>query len=109
MIQYYCDIWEKHSHTLAPLTDLVGELGTGSTLNKNGKRKRDSKKFTWRQEHEIAFKDLKKMIAREIILAYPDFNKKFVIYTDASDRQLSGVITQDNRPLAFYSRKLNLA
>ena len=109
MVQYYRDIWEKRSHTLAPLTDLVGELGTGSTLNKNGKRKRDSKKFTWRQEHEIAFKDLKKMIAREIILAYPDFNKKFVIYTDASDRQLGGVITQDNMPLALYSRKLNSA
>ena len=31
-----------------------------------------------------------------------------MIYTDASDRKLGGEITQDNRPLAFYSRKLNL-
>ena len=40
------------------------------------------------------------------MLAFPDFNKKFVIYTDASKYQLGGVITQDGKPLAFYSRKL---
>lgn len=102
MVQYYRDIWEKRSHVLAPLTDLVGELGKDNPK----KRKRDSKVFKWRQEHDLAFKEMKKVISREIILAYPDFNKKFVIYVDASKKQLGGVITQDNRPLAFYSRKL---
>ena len=41
------------------------------------------------------------------MLAYPNFSKKFVIHTDASDRQLGAVISQDNKPIAFYSRKLN--
>ena len=42
-------------------------------------------------------------------LAYPNFNKKFTIHTDASDFQLGAVITQDGKPLAFYSRKLTSA
>ncbi len=33
--------------------------------------------------------------------------KPFGIYTDASSMQLGGVITQDNRPIAFFSRKLS--
>ena len=37
---------------------------------------------------------------------YPDFSKPFEIYTDASATQLGAVITQDIRPLAFFSRKL---
>ena len=41
------------------------------------------------------------------MLAYPDFSKTFVIHTDASHYQLGGVISQDGKPLAFYSRKLN--
>jgi hypothetical protein len=33
--------------------------------------------------------------------------KIFEIYTDASTKQLGAVITQDNRPIAFFSRKLS--
>jgi hypothetical protein len=32
--------------------------------------------------------------------------KPFEIYTDASSTQLGAVISQDNRPIAFFSRKL---
>jgi hypothetical protein len=41
------------------------------------------------------------------MLAFPDFSKPFVIHTDAT--QLGAVISQDDKPIAFYSRKLNPA
>ena len=41
------------------------------------------------------------------MLAYPNFNLAFKIYTDASLRQMGSVIVQNNRPIAFFSRKLN--
>ena len=42
-------------------------------------------------------------------MAYPDYDKVFEVYTDACTTQLGSVITQSNRPLAFFSRKLSEA
>jgi hypothetical protein len=40
-------------------------------------------------------------------LAWLDYSKAFEIYTDTSSKQLGAVITQDNRPIVFFSRKLS--
>ncbi len=47
-------------------------------------------------------------IAKEVVLAYPDFTKPFEIYTDASTMQLGALRTQGNRPIAFFSRKFSV-
>jgi hypothetical protein len=52
------------------------------------------------------FQYYEKIISKEVLLAYPDFNQEFVIHTDASHTQLGAVISQKGRPIAFYSRKL---
>ena len=46
-------------------------------------------------------------MAEETTLNYMNFNKIFEIHTDTSDRQLDEVISQNRKPLAFYSRKLS--
>ena len=106
LIQYYRDLWEGRSEVLAPLTDLVGECGETKTTRAKGTKKTP---WHWDDIHQQAFENCKNIIAREVILAYPDFSEVFEIYTDASSRQLGAVITQNNRPIAFFSRKLSEA
>jgi len=52
---------------------------------------------------------MKSLMARQVLLHFPDLPKPFDFFTDASAYQLGGVIVQDNFPNAFYSRKLNTA
>ena len=93
MINYYCDMWKRRSHILAPLSRLISK----------------TVKYKWTDVEQKAFEQAKRMIQQETMLSYPDFNKTFHVYADASKTQLGGVIMQDNKPLAFYTRKLNNA
>ena len=43
---------------------------------------------------------------QDVVLAYPDYLQEFEIYTDASSKQLGAGITQGNKPIVFFSRKL---
>ena len=44
-----------------------------------------------------------------MLLSYPKFYQLFYIHTDTSNLQLSPVISQNGKPIAFHSRKLNPA
>jgi hypothetical protein len=85
MVQYYRDMWAKRSEMLAPLTDLVGECSETKTTKKNKTKK---KPWWWDTIHQEAFDNVKAAIAKETVLAYPDFSKPFEIYTDASSQTL---------------------
>jgi RNase H-like domain found in reverse transcriptase len=63
-------------------------------------------KWNWGEPQKKALAMAKRIIAREVLLAYPDFSKPFQIHTDASHYQLGAVISQDCKPIALYSRKL---
>jgi hypothetical protein len=104
MVQYYRDMWARHSEILPPLTDLVGESGETKTTRMNKTKK---KPWRWDPIHQQAFDNVKAAIAKETLLAYLDFLKPLEIYTDASSTQLGAVITEDNKPRAFFSRKLS--
>ena len=44
-----------------------------------------------------------------MLLDYPDLNQKVYVHTDASPYQLGVGISQNNKPLAFYSQWLTSA
>ena len=90
LVNYYRDMWVKRSHLLAPLASLTSK----------------TTKWKWGPEQAEAFREIKKVISRKVLLAYPDFNEPFIIHTDASHYQLGAVISQNDKPIAFYSRKL---
>ena len=46
------------------------------------------------------------MMAKKIILSYPNFYQDVDVYTDATDYQLGMVIVQKDWVVACYSRKL---
>jgi hypothetical protein len=104
MVQYYRDIWAKRSEILAPLTNLMGECRHTKATRANKTKK---KPWHWDNVHQQAFDTVNATIACDVTLAYPDYSQVFEIFTDSSNFQLGSVITQNNRPLAFFSRKLS--
>ena len=55
---------------------------------------RKDQSFTWTTEHQEAFEELKSRLTSAPILIYPDFEKPFVLYTDASSFGLGAVLSQ---------------
>ena len=93
MVQYYRYMWPRQSHILAPLT----EASSGPK----------GRKILWNYALEKFFKEIKSMVSAETLLSYPDWKLPFIVHTDASDKQLGSIIIQNNKPIAFISRKLS--
>ena len=90
LVNFYRDMTIRRSEILTPLTKLTSK----------------NKEFKWGPTEQTTFDTIKLAISKETLLTYPNFSKEFEIHTDASQYQLGAVIAQDNKPIAFYSRKL---
>ncbi|XP_045526419.1 uncharacterized protein LOC123715455 [Pieris brassicae] len=62
--------------------------------------------FPLTSEQIKCFEGLKNDIAKSSIRAI-DVNIPFTVETDASDHSIAAILTQNSRPVAFYSRTLN--
>jgi len=91
VVNCYRDMWVRRSHVLAPLAALTSK----------------TTKWKWEPQHQKAFAVTKRIITKETLLAYPNFNKPFQIHTDASHCQLGAAALQEGKLIAFRSHKLN--
>ena len=93
---YYRRFISNFADIAAPLSDL-----TKASL---------PNKVRWTPDCEQAFTTLKKALMNKPVLRNPDFQKPFMLQTDASDVGLGAVLSQsddgEEHPVAYYSRKL---
>lgn len=80
----------------APLTDLT--------------RKSGPNQIQWTEQSRVAFQNLRDALVTKPVLYSPDFEKMFVVQTDASDVGLGAALKQEHggelHPVAYLSRKL---
>ena len=85
------------SELAAPMTDLT---------------KKD-RAFVWDDGAEKSFNQLKTAMVTAPVLQLPDFEREFVVTTDASEVSVGGILQQDFgnglQPVCYESRKLNPA
>ena len=95
LASYYRKFIRGFSQIAKPLTDLT----------------REKKTWCWGDAEGNSFTALQVAMATAPVLRLPDFEKQFVVTTDASDVAVGAILEQDFssglQPIAFASRKLN--
>ena len=94
---YYRKFIPQYASIASPLTDLI--------------RKSEPNRVEWTPACAAAFAKLKTILCSAPVLRTPDFEKPFVLQTDASQRGVGAVLSQLDKdgadhPVAFFSRKL---
>ncbi|EXX52028.1 gag-pol fusion protein [Rhizophagus irregularis DAOM 197198w] len=70
--------------------------------------------YNWGEKQQVAFEQLKQTLITSPILVFPDFNKQFILLTDASTFGLGVILSQldedgNDRVIAYASRTCNKA
>ena len=99
---YYRKFILRYAQVSKPLHEL--------TAGENAGKK--NQPVIWTKEHQEAFEKLKSLSLKAPILAYADYKRPFRVYTDASERGLGAVLSQEQEDgreaaIAYASRTLN--
>ena len=89
VVNYYRNMWPRRSNALEPLVRIMS----------------NKRKFKWTKIEQDAFDEIKRIVARDNLLTYSDFNVTFKMHADARVIQLGAVISQKGKPIAFYGKK----
>ncbi len=109
MVGYF----KRHIPNYAKIAKPLFDMLRGEEVHKKkrkGEVRAAYKKNEWGPEQEEAFTRLKEAVTTAPVLVYPDFNKPFILTTDASSYALGYVLSQDledgEHPIAYGSRIL---
>lgn len=94
LVNYFSKFIDKHAAKARPLTDM---LRKGAPFSMHT------------PERMHAFKELKTALTTAPVLTIPDMAQPFTVITDASEFDISGILLQDEKPVAYESRKLKPA
>eukprot|EP00731_Ephydatia_muelleri_P022383 Em0014g974a len=103
----FSNSWQDHLSQLRRVLNRIKEAGL---TVKVGKCQFGTSKCVY-LGHTVGFETLKQCLCSGPVLRSPDFNKTFVLQTDASDRGVGAVLSQlsddgEEHPIGYYSRKL---
>lgn len=95
LTSWYRRFIKNFSGKIAPLTQLT----------------RKNIKWVWNSEADSAFRELKECLVSAPVLSCPDFNRPFILQTDASNLALGAVLSQEfpegEKAIAYASRTLS--
>jgi hypothetical protein len=92
LANYFRKFVKGYSAIAAPLTHLTGK-----------------NPWTWGAREQDAFDCLKHALINAPTLVLPNPHKPYRVVTDASDIGVGAVLLQDDKPVAYFSKKLNSA
>lgn len=111
MVLYYQRFIQNCSTIAKPLFSLTPRgkkpPGRGATFRKLSSD-------DWKEEHSMAFRQLKAALMNSVVLMHPDFSRSFILSTDASMDGLGAVLSQVTegetraRPIAFCQQSTHV-